>query len=229
MIMRVTIKSYYSLSTYADAPLKLQSHSSPIEALEEQKKTATAASRMAGSQQQPGRKTLAGALKNNRHKMRLVTLNVLSPDDKRTAIAQNLKGNMIHVAVVTETHIRQERTGGLHFDRYAPVRTCCRKTVKTQGRAVILAHTTVPSATEYSLVVQTPIEKEYCAAMVHPNHTEDDQLLIVGIYRRPERGRPPYQNALDRTLKKLKEPHATTLLMGDHNKNDLGARGKGAL
>ena len=94
---------------------------------------------------------------------------------------------------------------------------------------MILVHNTVPSETEYSLVVQQPNEMEHCAALVYPNHTKEDKLLIVGIYRPPEREHPSYEGALEKILHGVKLSYITTLVMGDYNKNAWEKEEKGVL
>ena len=158
-----------------------------------------------------------------------MTLNVYSVNDKKAAIAQYLQDNGVHVAVITETHVQEEKQDALRFEGYTPESSRFRQSGKQKGGVVILVRNTVPGETEYNLVVQLPNELEHCAALVYPDHTKDDKLLIVGIYRPPEREHPSYEGALEKMLHKAGASYVTTPVMGDYNKNVWEKEEKGVL
>ena len=122
-----------------------------------------------------------------RFKTRLMTLNVYSIRNKKTAVEQYLRDNRVHVAVITETHVQEDGEGERKLQDYTLVNTCHRQKGETKGGIAIYVHIDVPCKQEYSKVVTTTNEWEHCAVMLFPNHTMKDQLQVVGVYR------PPYK------------------------------------
>ena len=52
---------------------------------------------------------------------------------------------------------------------------------------------------------------------MYPNHTAQDALLIVGVYRPPNKGHPDSEEVYGQILHQQKENKVATIIMGDLN------------
>ena len=80
-------------------------------------------------------------------------------------------------------------------------------------------HETIPFNKKEWRTVQEQQELEHCSIIVHPNYNEEDKLVIVGMYRPPEKDHPDYAPILKQALQYHREQQLATTLMGDFNIN----------
>ena len=165
---------------------------------------------------------------NTRQKTRLMTLNVFSMGNKYTAIEHYLKTNRVHIAVITETYLMEGEHETVAIKDYKLASSCSHKQGETKGGVAIFVHTQVPFIRTEHRVAQTKGEIEYCSVVIFPNHNKKEQLVVVGVYRPPDKQHPPYDEALEKMLQEHKEHNRTTMLLGDFNINDWETNGKGA-
>ena len=166
--------------------------------------------------------------KEERHKTRIMTLNVYSMENKQIAIEQYLKANRVHIAVITETHLQEGETDTVPIKDYKMASSRSRKKGERKGGVAILLHTAIPHIQTEHRVTQKTSEIEYCSVTVFPNHNNKDQLVIVGIYRPPDRNHPSYEQATNQMLQAHRDQDKTTILLGDLNINDWETTEKGA-
>ena len=148
-----------------------------------------------------------------------MTLNVSSINNKISALEQYRHVNRVHISVITETHLQGGGPDAVELKGYTLVSSCCRKQGRQKGGVAIYVHERAPfveSESEHR-VVDIEHEMECCAATVLPNHNSSDRLVIVGIYRPPQKKHPPYAPTLRRVLQKHREQQGATILMGDIN------------
>ena len=98
--------------------------------------------------------TLQSRKQQERFKTRLMTLNVYSIRNKRTAAEQFLRDNNVHIAVITETHVQEEGEIEPKLKDYTLVNTRHRKKGYAKGGVAIYVYITVPCAKEYSKIVE---------------------------------------------------------------------------
>ena len=73
--------------------------------------------------------------------------------------------------------------------------------------------------TQYSTITHEKNEIERCATLLSPNHTMEDPIVVVGMYRPPEREHPPYKNAYKKVHPQNSSQQTATLLMGEFNRH----------
>ena len=155
-----------------------------------------------------------------------MTINVYSIRKKQKAVEQYLRDSRVHIAVITETHVQEGDSKSIEIKGYKLASSCQRKQGEINGGIAIYAHENIAHTKGGNRITQMKNEREFCPAVIYPNHNERDQLAIVGVYRPPEKEHPEYKPILDQMLQHYREKNITTVLMGDFNINSWAKKWK---
>ena len=157
----------------------------------------------------------------------ICTLNVNGISNKLPAIQKYVDDHQISIIIRTATHIQGGGYGNMDINGMTKVSTCCRKAGQTKGGAAANNRDAAPCYCDFSRIMQEKNELEHCAAAVFANRNPQDRMQVVGVYRPPGRGHPPYTEAMETILKANKALNITTLILGDFNINTWEQRKKG--
>ena len=116
------------------------------------------------------------------------------------AIKQYANNFQIDIMIITETHVQEGEKMEITIEGMAEISTSKREKGHGKGGVAIFVSHKIPRYEEYSQITKKEHEIEHCAAAVYPNHNSEDKIVIVGIYRPPEKRHPSYQAAFGRML-----------------------------
>ena len=163
---------------------------------------------------------------NPRHRLVIMTLNVDSLISNKETLEMFLNDRNVHVMVVTETNVTESRMEQAKIAHYTIANSSCREDLIVKGGGgggvIIYVHDSVPYIAGTDQITSVKGEIEFCSTTLFPNHSFDQPLVVVGIYRPPDTKHPEYGKTLEMILRHHKEGNKTTIIAGDLSINSWG-------